>query len=619
MATFNPDLRDIKFCLYEQIEADKHLLALDKFSDWDKDTFDQLLATAQKFASDVIAPLNEQADRVGAKHHEDGSVTMPPGFKEAWAKLREGGWIAPTMPADHGGLGLPETISQAANEMFIAASCAFSLTGLLTRGSGHLIEAYGTDALKALFLDKMFSGEWAGTMCLTEPQAGSDVGATRTTAIPVEGTDIYAIDGTKIYITSGNHDLTPNIVHLVLARRPGAPAGTAGISLFAVPKFRPENGQLVPNDVFCVGIEKKMGIHGSPTCILRFGENGKCFGWLVGEGEKGMRYMFQMMNEARLEVGVQGQALAAQSYFHAVNFAYSRKQGKNLADFTNENAPQTEIINHPDVRRNLMFMKSSVEGMRAFLIELALMIDLSKSHPDAEKRKHYDNIIALLTPIAKAYCTDLGFDVTVTGVQVFGGSGFLKDYPMEQLVRDAKIASIYEGTNGIQALDLLVRKVGKAGGLLYMTWMGELNEFLGAHEGHARLGGMVAAVAKARDALNDVTMKFLELGVDPYPVYSATPYLKLFGHVVVAQYSLKQAIIADAKLQALGAQFNATDDKALRKLGKEHPDAAFYFDKVQSAKFFITQTLPGVYGLKESIFSLDKSALLAHLTAYADA
>ncbi len=575
-----------------------------------------MLREAVKFTKNVLAPINDVGDRVGAKW-DAGKVTMPPGFKDAFNKFREGGWMNATVDPEFGGMGLPHTIA----EVLIASTVAFSLSAMLTRGSAALIESFGTDELKATYCEKMYSGQWAGTMCLSEPQAGSDVGATKTTATKVDGQDYYMLEGTKCWITSGQHDLTENIIHLVLARRPEAPAGTAGISLFVVPRERiTATGGLEPNDVFCASIEHKLGIHGSPTCVLKFGENGNCRGWLVGDLEKGMKYMFQMMNDARLEVGVQGQAVGALSYFHALNYAYQRAQGRDLKDFANYEAPQVAIIKHPDVRRMLMFMKSVTEGMRSLLFETTLYGDLRHHHADPAERQKYDNYMALLTPICKAYCSDMGFRVAETGVQVLGGVGYTKDFPLEQALRDAKTASIYEGTNGIQALDLLVRKVGKGGGILYMTYLNnEINDFLGKVESHARLADMGNMLAGARNALNDVTMKFAELGVDVYPVYNATPYLKMFGHVVIGKQLLHQAVVADAKLQALAAANNATEEKAFKAFCRSNAEASFYFDKIQAARFFITQVMPEVYAIKESIFSMDKSGLYANLPAYADA
>jgi alkylation response protein AidB-like acyl-CoA dehydrogenase len=608
MAAYTADLRDVKFLLYEVLDAEQ-LLKYEKFSAWDRPSWDQVIDGGAKIAKNELYPLFRSADEEGC-HYDKGHVTMPKGYKELWKMCRDNGWVAPNMNPEYGGTGLPHLIATAAGEPFASANVSFILTLMLTRESSHLIESFGSEELKKTYCEKMYSGEWAGTMCLTEPQAGSDIGATKTTAAPISGTDSYKIEGTKIFITSGEHDLTENIVHLALARRTGAPKGTRGISLFVVPKKRLENGKLVDNDVFCAGIEHKMGIKGSPTCVLNFGEKGNCRGWLVGEGEKGMRYMFQMMNAARIDVGMQGLSGGAASLFNAINYAHQRLQMPALHDFGKDDAPQTQIINHPDVRRSLLYMKSVIEGMRAMFYETSLYNDLSEISTDKKQVEKYEDYLALLTPVCKAYGSDMGFRVTEMGIQVFGGYGYCCEYGQEQLCRDTKIASIYEGTNGIQALDLMARKMTAKKGAIFMSFLNEINVFLGNAEKNPRMAPTAKWLARGRDALGEVALKFSQMGLDIYPLYCATPFLRMLGHVAVGYYTLKAALVADEKLQALYQKHGTGENPAARKrLTRDNIEARFYDGKVRGAHFFMTQVLPEVFGIKESLLSLDRSGL----------
>jgi len=459
---YKVDLRDVKFQLFEWLPTAK-LIEAEKFADWDLESLEMVLDEALKIASEQLAPCNEAGDRVGAQW-SDGKVTLPEGFQAAYQTVTEGGWIGLLANPEYGGMGLPEVLGTAVNEFFDGSNVAFSLTLMLTRGVGQMIEGFGTDEQKQLWVEKVLSGEWAGTMCLTEAQAGSDVGASSTKAVPNDDGS-YQITGEKIFITGGDHDLTDNIVHLVLARTPDSPVGTKGLSLFIIPKVKVNSdGSLgEPNDVYCNNIEEKMGIHGSPTCTLVFGQNDNCEGYLLGEENHGMKLMFHMMNAARIDVGLQGAAAAAASHQHALAYAHERLQSRHWKELRNPDAPQVPIVEHPDVRRMLLSSKAYVEAMRALLLQTSYYLDMYhlSEGEEAEKYKAY---VEILTPICKAWCSEWGVQVCHQCLQVFGGYGYTCEYPAEQYMRDSVIACIYEGTNGIQALDFVARKLPMNGG-----------------------------------------------------------------------------------------------------------------------------------------------------------
>ncbi len=598
--------RDIQFVLFEYLNAGK-LCEHEGWSDFDEDMFKMVLSESIKFSGNVLAPLNESADQDGAQWN-DGIVTLPKGFKEAYDQYCENGWSSIHANPDWGGQGFPLTIALACAEPVISANCAFAFTPELTNASAHVIETFGTDELKNLCLERMYSGEWAGTMCLTEPGAGSAVGDVKTkAALNDDGT--YNIEGTKSFITSGDHDLTENIIHLVLARTPSAPSGIKGISLFAVPKNQSDDEGTITgsNDVACTGIEHKMGIHGSPTAALSFGENGGCKGWIIGEENRGIIYMFQMMNEARVAVGLQGVALGSQSYLTSVEYAKERFQGTDIKNFRDADAPRVPIIEHPDVRRMLMTMKAYVEGGRALLLYTGHLLDLY--HATGDEKLLYQ--VELLTPICKAYCTDTGFDICELGIQVHGGYGYCSEYGVEQLCRDEKIASIYEGTNGIQALDLVGRKLGAKGGAVLMSVLNVINKFVVQAKKDEIFGDLAKDLEGAKNKLVGVTMGFRAKGAkDPYyPVSFATPYLEMFGEVLYGYFLLDMAMLAQKKLEALYEEKGASDDEAKAKLHAEHPEGTFYWGKVQTARFFIKQILPGVHA-KAASFASDDTSLM---------
>ncbi|MBW1872655.1 MAG: acyl-CoA dehydrogenase [Deltaproteobacteria bacterium] len=606
---FSVHKRDIQFVLYEQLNAEE-LCKLPDYGEFNRELFDMVTDEAVKMAVDVLAPLNSIGDREGLKF-ENGEVKMPEGFEEAFKKFGEGGWIGMVHNPEYGGQGLPNVLKFVAAEVFSGANIAFFLTSLLTEGAAHLVEKFGTDKLRKTYCEKLYSGVWTGTMCLTEPSAGSDVGNLKTTA--KKDGDHYLVKGSKIFISSGEQDMVPNILHPVLARLEDAPAGTKGISLFAVPKFLVNSdGSLGDrNDMVCGNIEHKMGIKASPTCTLNFGDEGKCQGWLLGEENTGMRLMFQMMNEARLGVGIQGLGLAAAAYRSALGYAQERAQGTSLKAGKDPNGPRAMIIEHPDVRRMIIYMKSMVEGMRSMMYSVAKYIDLAEKSEDKDEQARYTHMVELLTPICKAYGSDFGFRVNETAIQVYGGYGYCQEYPVEQYCRDQKISSIYEGTNGIQAMDLLGRKIGGKKGLYFKEYLELLNGFVETHKDNSELGSLIIKFDQFKNTLVTTTMKLGEtLGKDiELSLLKATPYLEMFGHVVIAFYLLEAAVVANKKLSEICEKEGALDAQARAELNKTNNEAAFYHGRVGSARFFVNNILPQVTSLSEIILDADKAAL----------
>ncbi|MGD9289272.1 MAG: acyl-CoA dehydrogenase family protein, partial [Desulfobacterales bacterium] len=461
MAQVIADRRDIDFVLYEQLTTDE-MTRLEKFQDFNKKTFDMIITEARNFAIKELLPTNAEGDKEGLDF-ENGQVKVPASFHRAYELFVDGEWTSLTEDPEWGGQGLPTNISQAVGEYLIGSNWAVANYAGMGHGTGKMIEIFGTQKQKDIFLKNLYTAKWGGTMLLTESHAGSDVGALSTTAVKnADGT--YSITGNKIFITNGEHDLAENIIHPVLARIEGDPPGTKGISIFLVPKiWVDEDGNLAEeNDVVCTGIEEKMGIHASSTCSMALGGKGNCRGWLLGDERQGMKIMFYMMNEARLGVGFQAFNYASTAYLHALNYARERVQGRDLESGKDPNAPQVAIIRHPDVRRMLLEMKAYVDGMRSFVYYVGQCLDKEALADTEAERVLYKGYADLLTPLVKAYCAQRGFDVCVTAVQVYGGYGYIKEYPVEQLVRDCKITSIYEGTDGIQAMDLLGRKLGMA-------------------------------------------------------------------------------------------------------------------------------------------------------------
>ena len=550
MADYTAPLADIRFVLNNLVDLGA-LARLEGFDHAEPDLVDAVLEEAGKFAAEVLGPINRAGDQEGARL-ENGVVRTAPGFAAAYKQFVAGGWNGVSCAAEWGGGGLPHVVAMAVQEMMTSANMAFCLCPLLTQGATELIAAYGTAEQKRLYLGKLVSGEWTGTMNLTEPQAGSDVGALRTKAVK-QPDGSYRITGTKIFITFGEHDMAENLIHLVLARLPDAPPGTRGITCFIVPKYLVNaDGSLgARNELRCVSIEHKLGIHGSPTCVMSYGDQDGAIGYLVGEENKGMRCMFTMMNSARLSVGLQGLAIAERAYQQALAFAKERKQGRSIGADAVDNAP---IIRHADVRRMLMLMKSQIEAMRALIYLNAEAIDLSHRHPDPAVREAKQGLVELLTPISKGWSTDLGVELTSIGVQIHGGMGFIEETGAAQHMRDARIAPIYEGTNGIQALDLVMRKLPNQGGRPVVQLLGEMRhtEAELSASGAADLTIVAGALGEAVNALQKATDWLVTaLAKDqPGAAAGASAYLRLFGTAVGGYLLGRQALTAHGRVAA---------------------------------------------------------------------
>ncbi len=612
MSNYLVDLRDVQFCLFEHLDVEK-LLKYPKFQEFNREMFEMIVEEALKQAQEVAGPLDAVGDEKGVKF-ENGKVEVPQEFVEAYKLYAEAGWIGAAADPKWGGQGLPQTIWATVSEFFQGACFPLCATGGLTTGAAGLINEFGTDEMKNLYLETMYSGQWAGTMCLTEPQAGSAVGDT--TCKASKDGDHYRIVGTKSFITSGDHNYTENIIHMVLARTEGAPAGIKGISLFLVPKVRVNaDGSLGEfNDVRAAGVEHKLGIHASPTCTLNFGDDGACIGYLIGEECRGITYMFQMMNEARMGVGQQALGTAGTAYLHALEYTRERIQGVPVSEMRNPDAPRVAIIEHPDIRRMLLMMKAFTEGMRALLVSTAMYADLSECSEDDAERARAHGFLELLTPICKAWPSDMGFRVTEWAIQCLGGFGYCRDYPNERYMRDIKITSIYEGTNGIQAMDLLGRKVSMGGGKLFINFLGLLGEFIEAHKSHPTLGEHVGRLEKAKDTLAHVTIEFGKTGAGGdmvYPLLHASRYLEMFGDVAVAHLLLEQAVIAQEKFDAICKEkgIDPGSDESRKSLCEDDAEAKFYWGKLCSAEFFTTQILPRVSARADSIESGSRSAM----------
>ena len=593
---FTADLRDIRFVLHEQLSV-ADLPTTDHHSEADVETVDALLEETYRIATEVLNPMNAPGDAKGCTFDGEGNVTTPPGYRAAWQVLAEGGWLGLSADPAYGGLGMPHTIAAAVGELHIGACMAFAIYAGLTRSAANLLAHFAADDVRELVCSKMYAGEWAGTMCLTESHAGSSVGDNRAKAQPI-GDGTYHLVGEKVFISGGDHDLTDNIIHLVLARLPDAPGGTKGLSLFLVPKyaFDAEGNLGDRNGAVVGGIEEKMGIHGSATCTLILGADKPCVGYLLGNANEGMRIMFTMMNEARIEVGVQGLAGASAGYQLSVAYAKERVQGTSIKQFGDPNAARVPIIAHPDVRRMLMWQKVHAETMRSLVYSTAHRMDTCERTADPQQRKAQLAIVELLTPIVKSYCSDRGFDSTVLGLQVYGGSGYISEYPIEQLVRDTKISSIYEGTNGIQAMDLLGRKMRQGSGAVFMAWLNEVNAELDACKGIEDLAAEVTAVAKARDALGASAMHLGGLGASGQiatAMLHACHFLDQFGNVALAHQALIQARLALAALAN----------------GAEGDEAKFYRSKVLNARFYCANVLPHSIALGRIIRTANDSCL----------
>jgi alkylation response protein AidB-like acyl-CoA dehydrogenase len=569
---YKAPVRDLMFVLNEVLEIDRYSNQKG-FEDISSDLVGQILEEGAKFAEEVIAPINHSGDKEGCHWAEGGVVTGPKGWKEAYKAMVEAGWPALSADPAYGGQGMPSVVGMAFGQFTAGASAAFSMYPGLTAGAHAGIHANASEELKAKYLPKMTTGEWGGTMNLTEPQCGTDLGLVRTKAVP-QGDGTYKISGQKIWISAGEHDFTDNIIHTVLARVEGAPAGIKGLSLFLVPKFLVnEDGSLGErNSLMCAGLEHKMGIHGNATAVMQYDE---ATGWLIGEEGRGMNNMFVVMNEARLGTGLQGLAIGAAAYQAAVEFAKDRIQGRSLTGPKNPEAAADSIMVHPDVRRMLLEARAFVEGGQAFILWTALQADLQNSDDAATSQKAHD-YMGLITPVLKAYLTDKGFHVASLGMQVHGGSGYTEHFQASQYLRDARITMIYEGTNGIQALDLVGRKLPSQGGRAIMTWFGDIDAFVAENAGaDATVKPFVDGLADAKAKLQEGTMWLMQNGMaNPDNAGAAsTDYLNIFGITALAYLWAQMAKAAQAKIDE----------------GSTDP---FYVTKLQTGRYFVERILP---------------------------
>jgi len=591
---YKADLRELRFLLFEQFGLDD-LLGQEPFDDWGPDEVKMVLDECYRFATEVVGPLNQLGDQQGCRV-EDGQVYTPQEFEKAWKTLYEQGWRVLSVPEELGGQGAPSTLQAVAEEMMSGANPAFMMYPGLTHGAAELIAHHGTPKQVEQWAKPMFTGEIGGTMCLSEPQAGSDVGAAKTTAKPI-GDGVYAITGTKVWISAGDHQLADNIAHLVLARIDGAEAGTKGLSLFIVPKKRPDGTH---NDVTVAGIEHKMGLNASATCQLVFGENDGCHGYLVGGVEhQGMRQMFTMMNFARIGVGIQGLAVAGAAYLNALDYAKERKQGASVDHWKDPTAPRVAIIDHPDVRRMLLDMKSRVEGIRALIVKLTMHQDRVRvlAGKDDASAAYHKGQVELLTPLVKAYSSDQAYQIAETAIQVYGGSGYVRDFPVEQAARDSKVFSIYEGTNHIQALDLVGRKLGQAGGKHAQEFFADVATTVSALGEHPQLGKAAKQLAKAQEAVGGAAFQLLgwfKGGEMQKVPLNANLFLEMMSEVAVGWLLLEGAAIAIEKMD---------------ELPEEHPDRAFYEGKKASALYFANNVLPLVVARSKVLGLGDSSPL----------
>lgn len=577
MPTYTAPIENIKFVLHDVLQAEAQLGAIPAYAETGSaDLIDQIIEEGAKLCEDVLFPLNMSGDQEGCRF-DNGVVRTPKGFKEAYAMFAGGGWCGVSADPAYGGMGLPAVVNTVMQELICSANMSFGMYPGLSQGAYEALHIFGTDAQKQVYLPKLASGSWSGTMNLTEPHCGTDLGLIKTKAQPTsEGDDSFLITGQKIFISAGEHDLSENIVHLVLARLPDAPEGVKGISLFVVPKFLPNaDGSVGPRNigVSCGSIEHKMGIKASATCVMVF-QDAK--GWLVGEAHKGLKAMFTMMNAARLGVAMQGLGIAEVAYQNGVAYAKGRLQMRSLSGAKYPDKPADPIIVHPDVRRMLLRSKAFTEGARALAYWGGLMLDLSEHHPDTGAKEEAADLIALLTPILKAYLTDMGFEVANEAIQVHGGAGYIAEYGVEQYARDARIAQIYEGTNGIQALDLVGRKMGQGYGRLLRRFFHPVQDFIEQNQMNADLQEFIFPLAKAFSKLQQSTAMIAQKGLkDPLEAGAASSdYLRQFALVALAYMWTRMVKAAQEKLK------------------KGEGRAEFYDEKIKTAQFFFARMLP---------------------------
>ena len=568
MPSYTPPIENIKFILHDVLKCES-LSQLPGYEDATPDIIDQILEEGGKICEEVLFPLNQVGDQQGCTF-KDGEVTTPEGFKEAYQTFIEGGWSGLASDPEYGGMGMPQLINTAMKEMICSSNMSLGMYPGLSYGAYEAMHKFGSDEQKATYLEKLVSGKWSGTMCLTEPHCGTDLGLIKTKAEPQDDGS-HKITGTKIFISAGEHDMTENIIHLVLAKLPDAPEGVRGISLFVVPKFMPSD--MSSNAVACGSIEHKMGIHGNSTCVMNFDD---ATGWLVGEKHKGLRAMFAMMNDARLGVAMQGQGIAEIAYQNGLAYAKDRLQMRSLTGTKAPDKPADPIIVHPDIRRMLLKAKSITEGARALSYWAGMEIDISLKHEDEAERQRADDTVALLTPILKAYCTDMGYEIATDMQQVYGGHGYIAEWGMEQYVRDARIAQIYEGTNGIQALDLVGRKMPQSFGRLLRRFFHPVQEFIEEHQTDESLQEFIFPLAKSFAKLQQSTAMIAQKGLkNPDEAGAASvDYLRQFALVALAFMWCKMVKAAQVKLES------------------GEGDKEFYESKIQTARFFMARVLP---------------------------
>ncbi|MBF0102615.1 MAG: acyl-CoA dehydrogenase [Desulfobacterales bacterium] len=608
MAQLIADRRDVDFVLFEQMNVET-LTQNEKFNEFDKKTIDLIVTEAKNLAIKEILPTQKDAEH--GCTFSNGKVTVPQSFHKAYKLLREGDWLAMADDPKVGGQGMPKMVALAANEYFMGANCSFMLYHGLTHGAAKLIERLGTEEQKRLYMKKLFSGEWSGTMLLTEAEAGSDVGALTTSAKKnPDGT--YSITGSKIFISGGEHDMVANIIHPVLARIEGAPKGSRGISLFIVPKYRVNaNGSLGEfNDVVCTGIEEKTGLHGNSTCSLTLGSKGNCIGTLIGEENKGLPAMFLMMNDARQLVGFQGFGVSTAAYMYALDYARQRIQGKHLLTGKNLDAPSVAIIEHPDVKRQLMIMKTFVEGMRSLIYYTGLCYDKIAISNSSEEKEMLNGLIEVLTPIVKGYVTDKALEVTSHAVQVYGGYGYTKEFPVEQLFRDCRIFMIYEGTNGIHAIDLLGRKLTFKQGKPFMDFLHMIQDTINTAcsiEGLETMCSEFKTVFQRFTELSEYMGRAISRPDQILNAYAfAHPYLEVTGDITMAWMHLWRSSLAMSKLQQITGEKNS---EKLKSTVEKNKEAAFYYGLLKSAQFVIYTLLPVTMGKMNAIFQTNGAAV----------
>ena len=604
------DSRDVRFIMFEMLELEK-LNRFDRFKDFDRNIYEDTLDLAEKIALEQFYPSNSDGDKTGLKFDpKKNEVKVPESFHKAFHSYIDAGFHSLVFPPEMGGMGFPSCVSMAASEYFNAGNTALTMYCGAITGALYILASFGSEEVKNTFIPKMMEGKWGGTMCLTEPGAGSDLGALKTKAVKQpDGT--YLITGQKIFISNGEHDMTENIIHPVLARIEGDPEGTKGISIFVVPKFlvNPDGSLGARNDVICSGIEHKMGLKGNATSTLNFGDNGKCVGYLLGKERQGMKVMFMLMNAARIHTGVQAEAVSSAAYMHAVTYARNRIQGAHITQMLNPAAPKVPIIEHPDVKRMLLYMKSTVEGMRMLFLFLAYHEDIMHSSSSADEVKNSTAIVEILTPIVKAGISDAGWLVTAEAMQVYGGYGYCQEYPVEQYARDVKVFSIYEGTNAIQSLDLQMRKILMNPEMYnYQVLKKYITDTIDKAKGIVD-ERYVAPVARGLEKLGEIIAmmgKQLQEGKFIALVANATPLQQAMFPLIVAWLHLWSLAITIPKSRALVGDAKGADRK---KILEDNDEAAYYSGRVLSSQFFIGAEFPKFFGMVECIMNNEGAAI----------